>query len=210
MTVFISYAEKITTLLPLIIAQPSLHAKWINTLSYLENCGARKIAACQHPIKVQEELLKHAAEEFRHAYYLKKQIARVTSQRLGQYQVTQLLGGVSSLQYLNRLDLQVSRYLSQKAKIPKSKVKEIAYLLVTYAIELRASELYPIYERLLRACDAKVTVKSILLEEQEHLREMEAEVNKLESGIMYSEIVCKMEADLCNKWLMTLENELVK
>lgn len=210
MTVFISYAEKITTLLPLIIAHPFLHAKWINTLSYLENCGARKIAACQHPIKVQEELLKHAAEEFRHAHYLKKQIARVTSQRLGQYEVRQLLGGVVSLQYLNRLDLQVSRYLSQQAKIPKSKVKETAYLLVTYAIELRASELYPIYERLLRACDAKVTVKSILLEEQEHLREMEAEVNKLDSGGMHSEIACKMEADLFKKWLMALEKELLK
>ena len=50
------------------------HAKWLNTLSFLENCGARKIAACEHPTLVKEEMLKHAAEEFRHAHHLKRQI----------------------------------------------------------------------------------------------------------------------------------------
>ena len=57
----ISFADQIRQLIITIIAAPELHAKWLNTLSYLENCGARKIAACEHPTLVKEEMLKHAA-----------------------------------------------------------------------------------------------------------------------------------------------------
>ena len=44
-----SFEQRLKNILPHLIAAPSLHAKWLNTLSYLENCGARKIAACEHP-----------------------------------------------------------------------------------------------------------------------------------------------------------------
>lgn len=74
----ISFAQKIRQLLNTIIASDELHAKWLNTLSFLENCGARKIAACEHPTLVKEEMLKHAAEEFRHALHLKRQIGRIS------------------------------------------------------------------------------------------------------------------------------------
>ena len=72
--------NKFETFLRKTIANEVMHAKWINTLSYLENCGARKIAACENPTLVKEEVLKHAAEEFRHAHYLKRQIARITAE----------------------------------------------------------------------------------------------------------------------------------
>jgi hypothetical protein len=38
--------REIEPILNVIVACNELHAKWLNTLSYLENCGARKIAAC--------------------------------------------------------------------------------------------------------------------------------------------------------------------
>lgn len=76
-----------------IVAQPERHAKWLNTLSFLENCGARKIAACEHPILVQEEMLKHAAEEFRHALHLKRQIYRLGLQPPVNYALSNVLGG---------------------------------------------------------------------------------------------------------------------
>ena len=59
-----------------IVSDNNLHCKWINTLSYMENCGARKISACEQPQTVQLMQLKHAAEEHRHAYYLKKQLLK--------------------------------------------------------------------------------------------------------------------------------------
>ena len=71
------FVEEFTSLLRLVIAHPDLHAKWLNTLSFLENCGARKIAMCEHKTLVKEEMLKHAAEEFRHAHDLKKQLLKI-------------------------------------------------------------------------------------------------------------------------------------
>jgi CO/xanthine dehydrogenase FAD-binding subunit len=58
-------------LLKRIVQEGSTHAKWLNTLSFMENAGARKISKCEHPVLVTQIQLKHAAEEHRHAYYLK-------------------------------------------------------------------------------------------------------------------------------------------
>jgi bacterioferritin (cytochrome b1) len=60
-----------------IIRNNEIHAKWLNTLSFMENAGARKISACEDPVTVDLIQLKHAAEEHRHAYYLKKQILKL-------------------------------------------------------------------------------------------------------------------------------------
>src|ERR1700689_2923784 len=137
MHTWISYAEPMTTLFKHILVSDVLHTKWLNTLSYLENCGARKIAACEHPTLVKEEMLKHAAEEFRHAHHLKRQIERVSSNSMDTYSLSFMLGGTATLHYLTALDSKASRYL--KALGPsKHSIKEAAYLLVTYAIELRA------------------------------------------------------------------------
>jgi bacterioferritin (cytochrome b1) len=67
-------------LLEKIVQHHETHAKWLNTLSFMENAGARKISACEHPTEVSLIQLKHAAEEHRHAYYLKKQILKISSE----------------------------------------------------------------------------------------------------------------------------------
>lgn len=77
--------KKVTSLLNKIVQNNGLYAKWLNTLSYLENCGARKIAICEHATLVKEEMLKHASEEFRHSHYLKKQIKRISSSHFPNY-----------------------------------------------------------------------------------------------------------------------------
>ena len=186
---------------------PVLHAKWLNTLSFLENCGARKIAACEHPTCVKEEVLKHAAEEFRHAHYLKRQIERVSALPMDDYSLPFLLGGIATWHYLPLLDLHTSRYLKT---IDKSLhfLKEASYLLVTYAIELRAQELYPVYDRILREIGSKVTVKSILLEENEHLEEMKVGLKKIPSGFAHAEKICALETELYNDWLKAISCEV--
>src|SRR3984957_12933917 len=108
---FTAYKEEFQQLLSRIVAVPTLHARWLNTLSFLENCGARKIAACQHPTLVKEEMLKHAAEEFRHAHHLKRQIQKVSSDLMDTYSLSYMLGGTATLHYLSHLGLKVSRYL---------------------------------------------------------------------------------------------------
>ncbi len=206
---FISYFEKFEELLPVIVASPELHAKWLNTLSYLENCGARKIAGCEHPTLVKEEMLKHASEEFRHAHHLKKQILKVHATPLENYSLDNLIGSWASLNYLQWLDLRCCCYLSQTIGLPRSSVKEIAYILVTYAIELRAGELYLLYDRILKKMQSRVTVKSILLEEKGHLDEMRAGIKTIPSGERYAEKVCLIEAELCQKWLQALGQKVL-
>lgn len=200
---FISFAEQIEKIICRIVDNLELHVKWLNTLSYLENCGARKIAGCEHPILVREEMLKHASEEFRHAHHLKKQIARISSDTPQSYAKNEILGGAATFHYLNALDVQASRYLKGQGLAARH-MKEAAYLLVTYAIELRAAELYPVYDRILRETSSPVTVKSILLEEKEHLAEMTAGLKTLPDGVMHAEQICKIEGDLCRKWLQAV------
>ena len=198
-TGFVSFEKEIRELLDHIVKNPSMHGLWINTLSYLENCGARMIAACEHPTLVKEEMLKHAAEEFRHAFYLKKQLSRI-GESYEDYRQAHLLGAWSGYHYLNKLDIQASRYL-QSLGLTRPQIKQLAYLLVTYAIELRAGELYPIYQSALKYSQSKVQVQSILLEEKEHLREMEEELNHIPASPVYIEVICQLEAVLFGQWL---------
>ncbi len=202
-TQFISFASEIADLIDPIVKDPLLHGLWLNTLSYLENCGARMIAACEHPTLVKEEMLKHAAEEFRHAFYLKKQLARI-GQHYEDYRSSHLLGGWAGSHYLNRLNLQTCRYLRSLSP----QIHELAYLLVTYAIELRAGELYPIYQSALRRTHSKVQVQSILLEEKEHLQEMEEGLNRIPNSSVHIKRVCQLEAELFSQWLKPCQEKV--
>lgn len=188
-----------------IIFSPELHAKWLNTLSYLENCGARKIAACEHPTLVREEMLKHAAEEFRHAHHLKRQIIKVVPETIQDYSLPFLLGGVASLHYLNKLDLMVSQYLLKQEHLSRNTIKGMAYLLVTYVIELRAEELYAIYHEALKRQGSRVSVTSIILEEKEHLNEMRMGLETIERGMEFAQEACLIENAIYENWLEKLQ-----
>lgn len=83
-----------------------------------------------------------------------------------------------------------------------------AYLLVTYAIELRADELYRIYDDVLKNAGSKVAVKSILLEEKEHLNEMIEGLHKLPSGFVHAEQICAFEGELCKKWVLSINRTI--
>lgn len=201
-TGFVSFEQEIKRLLNFIVKDPTHHGLWINTLSYLENCGARKIAACEHPTAVKEEMLKHASEEFRHAFYLKKQLGRI-HQSYEDYRRAYLLGDWGAYHYLNALDVQTSRYL-RMLRLKDEEIRQLAYLLVTYAIELRAAELYPLYQTILKTYQSNIQVQSILLEEKEHLREMENELNKIPGATLYIESICQLEAKLFKKWISSI------
>jgi hypothetical protein len=74
----------------------------------MENTGARKISASEHKSKVSYLMLKHACEEARHAFYLKKQIPKVSKiDVFPTYENQYLLDAFASYTYLHRLDIQV-------------------------------------------------------------------------------------------------------
>jgi len=189
-------------LLSTIINNDQLHARWLNTLSLMENTGARKISACEDPETVTYIILKHAAEEHRHAFYLKKQIEKVKAVNCPTYAIDYLIAPKSSKYYLNQLDVDVCRYLKKELGLSGRELRFAAYLLVTYAIEVRADELYPVYQEELDKTGSKVNVKSIILEEEGHLEEM---INQLKAFSpdwqMHADRAVEMESRLFNQWV---------
>jgi hypothetical protein len=197
---------ELASIIKKIVADDTLHAKWLNTLSLMENTGARKISAGEHPLNVTLIVLKHAAEEARHAFYLKKQIGKIRDNGFENYQFSSLLAPIHSYQYLHALDMATSRYLKDKLNLTGDKLRYAAYLLVTYAIEVRADELYPVYQEVLDETDSRVNVKSIILEEAGHLEEM---INQLKQFSpdweSHAQEIIAIEKDCFEKWLLALE-----
>jgi rubrerythrin len=188
-----------------VIADPETHARWLNTLSMMENTGAKKISRCQHPVFVTETILKHSAEESRHGYYLKKQISRVLENACPTYEPKFLLAPEKSYHYLIRLDIAVCRFLKKEFQIAGEKLKYAAYLLVTFAIEVRADDLYPVYQEALQDVGSKVNVKSIIAEETGHLEEMNQAIEKFFSDPEFvKNKVREMEGKLFSEWTQEL------
>ncbi len=189
-------------LLSTIISDNQLHARWLNTLSLMENTGARKISACEDPETVTYIILKHAAEEHRHAFYLKKQIEKIDKNQCPTYSGDYLIAPKSSKYYLNQLDVDVCRYLKKELGLKGRELRFAAYLLVTYAIEVRADELYPVYQDELDKVSSKINVKSIILEEEGHLEEM---INQLKAFSpdwqFHADKAVDMESRLFNQWV---------
>lgn len=200
---------QLASILENIVNDNKLHSKWLNTLSYMENAGAKKISASENKEEVTLLILKHAAEEHRHAYYLKKQLAKLDEAFCKTYTNAELLAPKHTKYYLNTLDIKVCRYLKDHFNLLGYDLKFAAYLFVTYAIEVRADELYPIYQDVLTAKQSKVTVKSIILEEEGHLEEMLNQLKEFSADWqLHAEKIIEIEAEMFKNWMVGLEEEI--
>jgi hypothetical protein len=205
--------KSLESLIEAIVISLSLHRRWLNTLSYLENCGARKIAFCEHPTYVTENMLKHAAEEFRHAYYLKRQISKIPfvhseSWNLDTYNPSTLLGGLASLRYLDKLELSICHFLKKDYKLNGDFFKQAAYLLITYAIEIRADMLYSLYQKALIRHGSLVSVHSIIIEEDRHLAEVTSSLEKFPDHQSMKAQACSLENSLFQRFLSAIFLEI--
>ncbi|PTT22267.1 hypothetical protein DBR28_19775 [Chryseobacterium sp. HMWF028] len=198
-------------LLKKIVQEGNIHAKWLNTLSFMENAGARKISKCEHPTLVSQIQLKHAAEEHRHAYYLKKQIGKINPELCKTYESTELLAPIATSQYLHSLDIKACRYLQKAFNLDKVDIKYAAYLFVTYAIEVRADELYPVYQQVLTEASSKIMVKSIILEEEGHLEEMIHQLNEFSPDWkQHAPHILTIEKELHEEWINAVTQEVAQ
>ena len=192
-----------------VVETPSLHSRWLNTLSMMENAGAKKIKNCEHPVLVNEIILKHSAEEARHAHYLKKQISKIVKNSCPTYEKKYLLAPNQSYYYLQSLDVKVCRYLKDKFGFKGDDLKYAAYLLVTYAIEVRADELYPKYQEVLTQMSSPVNVRSIIVEEEGHLQEMRHQLKDFSNDWeTLCDDVVRIESELYATWIHALNEEL--
>lgn len=200
---------ELNNILSNIIADNERHARWLNTLSLMENTGARKISASEDPVTVTYIILKHAAEEHRHAFYLKKQIEKTGRELCPTYADKYLVAPAYSKYYLNMLDVEVCRYLKKELHLSGRELKFAAYLLVTYAIEVRADELYPVYQDALDNAGSKINVKSIILEEEGHLEEMINQLQKFSpEWQLHANKAVELETVLYKQWVIALDKEI--
>lgn len=202
---------KLSELLEKIIEDPNAHAKWLNTLSMMENVGARKIARFEDAVTVNTSILKHASEEARHAYILKRMIPKTGVSGYDTYEDQFLFVPQTSRHYLHSLDVFAARYLKDKLGLKGYDLRYMAYLLVTYAIEMRADELYPIYEKVLKEKRTKyISVRPIIVEEEGHLEEM---INQLQSGLPnweeHARVMTEFEIKLHTNWIEEVGNEVL-
>src|SRR5687768_15269402 len=108
-------------------------AKWMNTLSFLEHIGSRKILKSQKSENLSFEILNHLAEEARHAAFIKK-IALKLDPQVTSYQDKHLFCGQEAKEYILTLDERCHHFLQS---LPVSENE--TYYWVTYLIEVRAT-----------------------------------------------------------------------
>ena len=202
-------AVQLRRILDTVCADDHLHATWLNTLSYMEHVGATKIARTQSGPKANFMTLKHAAEEARHGFFLKHLSRKLWEEGLPTYETHYLMAPIQSHQYLYRLDLEASRLCRQQG-LDGRRLHDLVYLLVTYAIEVRADELYPIYQEYLdRMPEKRLSVQGIINEEEGHLAEMEEALADYPTELRgLTEPICRLENRLYEEWLTAVEKQL--
>ena len=159
-----------------ILERPLLHARFANTLSFLEYLGARKILKSQGAASVSTKLLSHAAEEIRHARILKRFALRLSGGRVETYADGHLLCGEQAHAYFHGVDELGTAVLGRR----KSREN---YLLTTILIEERVMKIYPTYERILNDWKISNPIRVIMRDESEHLL---AVVRELTGSLMPS------------------------
>jgi hypothetical protein len=192
-------------LLEKIVRNPILHQRWLYTLSFLENSGARKIIHFEKFKHPTLEILKHAFEETRHAFFFRKQISYLGGNPDQEFP---LFGGFQTRNLLNQIDVKILKTLRNDLKLSKSELFFCSYLLTTYAIEVRAKQVFGLYEIVLRSTNSPITLSSIIKEEVNHLFEIEKEIDKLNFLAPFKEVSCHIENKLFNSFIVRVENEI--
>lgn len=157
--------------------RPTLHARFANTLSLLEHIGSIKIARTQAGSGITEEILRHLAEETRHAAYLKRLARRIDPRIPEDYGNDGLIAGARARGYFARLDVTV-RDFTRRQVAPELR-NAAAYRLVTWLVERRAMWLYPAWQLTLERAEPRRSVRSIIGEETRHLEEITAGIDEL-------------------------------
>ena len=154
-----------------IVADPALHARWLNTFSYLEYVGFRKIVKSQRAEVLTAAILGHACEEGRHALGLKKLAIKLGGAQFDSYAPEALLCGEEAEAYFQDLDKACDEAFADRSEEERAK---LTYCYVTWLVERRALEVYQVYKRALGESEIARKLGSLLAEETKHLADVEA------------------------------------
>lgn len=193
------------SLLNAIVADPMRHARLLNTLSIMELCGAELISKALPKLSLSTFVLEHVAEEYRHAFFLRK-LANKLAQR--ELDVKDTFAIRKSRFYLKSLNLHTCR-LIKSHNLPMSMGNAfLPYLLTTYMIEMRALPFYKTYQAVIDENHIPISLKSILAEEVDHLHQIKEQIAllNLPSTLLFE--CLKVEKRAFARWLFDINLEI--
>jgi rubrerythrin len=160
-------------------ANPALHARFINTISFMEYVGARKIMKSQMDTEFDLELLSHVAEEAKHAWLVKRLALRVDQAAAETYGPEHLLCPDEAEGYLQSIDAAAEAALADVDVTDAGCTKQwLNYLYSSLLIEERADTFYKVYAVVLEEIGLAGTVRSILKDETKHLAAMAERIER--------------------------------
>jgi hypothetical protein len=163
--------DRLEDLIGAIVADPALHARWLNTFSYLEYVGFRKIVKSQRAEVLTAAILGHACEEGRHALGLKKLAIKLGGAQFDSYAPEVLLCGEEAEAYFQGLDQACDEAFAGRSEAERG---TLTYCYVTWLVERRALDVYQIYKRALGESEIARKLGGLLAEEAKHLADVEA------------------------------------
>jgi hypothetical protein len=181
-----------------ICADPDLHVRFLNTLSLMEHIGSRKIMLAQ-PRVPDGAMLKHLAEETRHAWFFKRAAEKLAG-RVLDYDDETLLAGAAARLYMDRLDAGISSAIAPgEGPLP--------YLYMSLIIERRAIWAYRIYQSVLAERNCGISLAGVLAEEDLHHDKMLAGIGARDPlSAERMPVFCAMEQDNFRRFWSAVEN----
>jgi hypothetical protein len=201
-----SLETRFETLVGHVVADPRLHARWLNTFSFLEYVGFRKIVKSQRSESLTAEILAHALEEGRHALSLKKLAMKIGGKEFNSYAPDALLCGEAAEDYFQTLDHACEDALHDLGEDARA---ALVYLYVTWLIEIRALDVYTQYRKALVSMGAAQNLDGLLAEEAQHLSRVASELQKRDPNFASrAKTFATLEAALYEKILSAFEAEV--
>jgi hypothetical protein len=200
-------SKNLSSIMSVIVANPELHARWLNTFSYLEYIGFRKIVKSQNAQDLNVEVLSHAVEEGRHALLLKRLAIKTGGLQFNTYSPDMLLCGSEAEKYFQGLDRACESLIEDKGILNKSR---LTYLYVTWLIEVRALLVYESYQKTIGMGGTKSPLSSLLAEEERHLASVGKELQDSDPCFeAHSAELKVIEEKLYQNYLMALRREVL-
>ena len=167
--------SKKTTLLLLkilekITSDQNLHSRWLNTLSYLEYIGARKMLKALPAHILDETFLEHINEETRHSLFFKKLAQKQNSKKKIGFTEQEAIAPQSASDYFQKIDHYLGKFSFSNPILN--------YLYTTYIVEQRALVVYSLYDEILKRKSFSFSIQSVLNEEKNHLAFVFKEIQK--------------------------------
>jgi hypothetical protein len=198
-------AARTRSLLERIVVDQEAHARFVNTLARLEYVGVRKILKSRRSERIGMDGLQHILDEAVHALRLKKAAIALAGGGDGVQTFADgaTLAGNAGESYLQALDRRAEEALLDLAAAERA---EANYHLTSAAIEVRAQVFYPIYDACLRANGVGFSVAAITKDEDRHLEEMAAGLERtLPAWRPRLEAVLAAEEALYSRFLEAIE-----